>query len=433
MMGKANDMTLARAPLIGLLASFIACSNGTGPSAGETGNPDVVGATNEEQQPRFTEGKDYVVLERVRFMDTQGFEQPAEAFSILLPKGWTHEGGVAWKGLNECRGEMIVAKWGVRSPDGAISYSVLPNHNWASASDMMMMQSLQMQAQQGGCEVGGPMDAASYLREVMAPRELRGATITEVKENVEVAREMERMAVQQKAAFEQWGGQATLRPSAIIARLKWSDGTEGLALVSVLNVISVSQNMYTGEMQQLTNSNASERSILRFPAARRDEAERVLATIKSSLRTNPAWKQAVEGYFAQLRQQQDRMHHQRMAAIDAQTAANTRAHNQRMADIQAQGAANTARHNERMGAMDQQMRTWEQQQSSQDRMHTQFVKAIREVETYNDGSNGRVELTSGYNHAWSRGDGSYILSNSPNFDPSSVFQDQQWKEMQQVP
>lgn len=383
----------------------------------------------DEQQPRFAEGKDYVVLERVRFEDAQGFERPAEAFSILLPKGWKHEGGVVWKGLSECRGEMVSSNWKVSSPDGAISFTVLPNHSWGSASDMMMMQSLQMQAQQGGCAVGGPMDAASYLRDVMAPRELHGASITGVKENAEVAHEMERMAAQTKAAFEQWGGQAQLAPSAVIAHLKWTDGSEGIALVSVLNVISVMQNAYTGEMQQLTNSNASERSILRFPAARREEAERVLATIKSSYRTNPQWKEAVEGYFAQLRQHQDRMHHQRMAAIDQQTAAMTRAHNQRMAAIQAQGAASTARHNERMGAMDQQLRSWEQQQSSQDRQHTQFVKAIREVETWNDGSNGRVELSSGYDHAWSRGDGSYILSNSPNFDPSSVFQDQAWKPM----
>jgi hypothetical protein len=384
----------------------------------------------EQQQGNFTEGKDYVVLERVRFMDNTGFEQPAEAFSILLPKGWTHEGGVVWKGLNECRGEMISGKWSVSSPDGAISYTVLPNHSWASASDPMMMQSMQMQAQQGGCEVGGSMDAASYLREVMGPRLLQGARITDVKVNTEVQQEMELNAAKTKSAFEQWGGQARLLPSAVVARLSWNDGTEGIALCSVLNVETTMQNAYTGEMQWLTNSNASERSILRFPAARRDEAERVLATIKSSYRTNPQWKQAVEGYFAQLRNNADRMHHQRMAAIDAQTAANTRAHNQRMADIQAQGSANTARHNERMGAMDQQMRSWEQQQSSQDRQHTQFVKAIREVETYNDGSNGRVELSSGYDHAWSRGDGSYILSNSPNFDPSSVFQDQQWKPMQ---
>jgi hypothetical protein len=411
---------------IAVFAMIIACSNGPGTAPRADTSTDAetyLSATDP------TEGKDYVVLERVRFMDGQGFEQPAEAFSILLPQGWKHEGGVVWKGLNECRGEMVSARWSVGSPDGAITFTVLPNHTWASASDPMMMQSMQMQAQQGGCEVGAPMDASTYLREVLVRTELRGATINEVKENTEVAREMERSAAASKAAFEQWGGTAQLMPSASIARLKWADGTEGIALVSVLNVVNVMQNAYTGEMQQLTNSNAAERSILRFPANRKEEAERVLATIKSSYRTNPQWKAAVESYFAQLRQHQDRIHHQRMAAIDQQTAAMTRAHNQRMADIQAQGAANTARYNERIGAMDQRMRSWEQQQSSQDRQHTQFIKAIRGVETWNDGSNGSVELTSGYDHAWSRGDGTYILSNSPNFDPSSTFQDQAWKPM----
>jgi len=84
---------------------------------------------------------------------------------------------------------------------------------------------------------------------------------------------------------------------------------------------------------------------------------------------------------------------------------------------------------QRSEASDQQMRDWERSQASQDASHERFVKTIREVETWSDGANGRVELTSGYDHAWSRGDGSYILSNSPNFDPSSVFQDQQWKPM----
>jgi hypothetical protein len=106
----------------------------------------------------------------------------------------------------------------------------------------------------------------------------------------------------------------------------------------------------------------------------------------------------------------------------------TAAHNQRMADIQAQGSANTARHNDRMATMDSQMRSWEQQQASNDRQHTQFVQAIREVETW-QGSHGAVELSSGYDQAWSRGDGTYILSNKPGFDPAAAFQDQNWTEM----
>ena len=67
--------------------------------------------------------------------------------------------------------------------------------------------------------------------------------------------------------------------------------------------------------------------------------------------------------------------------------------------------------------MDTKMRTWEKEptpssQNSQDRMHTEFIKTIREVENYQDASTGnKFEMTSGYNHAWSRGDGtSFILA-----------------------
>lgn len=427
MKGKPLAMSSPRSLFFGTVACIVACSNN--PGTPMDGSTKEFLAQADEQQPKYTQGKDYLLLERVRFMDPTGFEQPAEAFSVLLPKGWKHEGGIVWKDLNACRSEMISARWSASSPDDAISLKVLPTHAWAAASDPMMMQSMQMQAQQGGCEVGGPMDAASYVRDVFGKQELAGVSITEVMENADVVREMEEGAAKRKAEYEQWGGQVYFSPSAVVARLKWNDGSEGIALCSIMNVEMVTQNMYTGEMQRISNSMVQEKSILRFPTARREEAEQVLATIKSSVRTNPQWKQAVDGYFEQLRQHQDRIHHQRMAAIDQQTAAMTRAHNQRMNDIQAQGAANTARHNERMGAMDQQMRTWEQQQSSQDRQHTQFVKAIREVETWNDGGNGRVEMTSGYDHAWSRGDGTYVLTNSPNFDPSSVFQDQNWKPM----
>jgi hypothetical protein len=131
----------------------------------------------------FVEGKDYTIMERVRFMDNTGFERPAEAFSVLLPKGWKHDGGIIWKSLQECRGEMVGARWSAGSPDGAIRFVSLPGHSWAWASDQMMQQTLMMQAQNGGCEMGMPIQAEQYFREVFAPRELQCATITELKEN----------------------------------------------------------------------------------------------------------------------------------------------------------------------------------------------------------------------------------------------------------
>lgn len=414
------------ATLLTLAALLAACNNTDGQDI-----PAKANSATRTTGENWVEGRDFTVLQRVRFMDNTGFQQPAEAFSALIPKGWKHEGGVVWKSLQECRGDMVGPQVKITSPDGAIRFESIPSHTWQSASDPMMMQMLQAQAAQGGCDVGGPMSAEDYLRQFFVTNVLNGASVLEVKRNPEAEREMARQAEEFRASAQRNGGQADVQASAITARVKWNDGTEGIVLLSIRNVTTSMPNQYTGAWQQMSMSNAFERSWLRFPPTRREEAERFLTDLKSSIRTNPAWKQAIDNYFAELGRQQDRVHHERMAAIDQQTRQMTEAHNQRMADIQAQGAANTARHNDRMAAMDNAMRSWEQQQTSQDRQHTRFVQTIREVETYRDGS-GTVELSSGYDQAWSRGDGSYILSNKPGFDPSSVFQDQNWKQMQLV-
>lgn len=408
-------------PLLGILV-FTACAD----EAGTTAN--AQSPARAESGRTWKEGADYTVLERVRFMDRMGFQQPAEAFSVLIPKGWKHEGGILWKSLRECRSDLVSAHVTITSPDGAIRYESLPSKTWSASSDPMMMQNIQMQAAQGGCGAGGPMTAEEYLRQVLLADELRGATVVNVKRNEAAEQELMKRAPEYQASAQRYGGQAEVRPSAITADLRWSDGTEGIALINVGSVINTAPNAYTGAWSQLSISSATERSWVRFPAARRAEAEQFITNLKSSIRTNPAWKQAVEGYMAELGRQQDRQHHIAMAAIDENTRNMTAAHRQRMADIQTQGAANTARHNDRMATMESNMRSWEQQQASQDRQHTRFVQAIREVETW-QGSGGAVELSSGYDQAWSRGDGTYILSNKPGFDPAAVFQDQNWTEM----
>lgn len=417
------------------LVMLASCSNGADSPAPTQAVPPAADAAANAGSPartaNYVEGRDYMILERARFMDDTGFERPAEAFSVLVPRGWTHDGGIVWKGLQECRAEMVSGRWNVSSPDGAIRFQSLPTHAWGSASDSMMRQALQMQAQAGGCEVAGVIDAEQYLREVFAPRALQGATITEVKENEEATQQLRQAAAKSADAIRQMGAQVESLGRAVVARLTWPDGTEGIVFCSVLNGITTMQNPYTGGLQRLTNSIATERSVIRFAPERRAEAETFLTNLKSSLRTNPQWQQAIDGYFARLRQQQNAEHHMRMRAIEEQTAANTRAHQQRMADIQRQGAANTQRFEQRMADMDGSMRSWEAQQNSQDRMHTAFVQSIREVETW-QGGDGSVELSSGYDQAWSRGDGTYVLSNSPSFDPRSVFQDQNWQEMKRA-
>ena len=59
-----------------------------------------------------------------------------------------------------------------------------------------------------------------------------------------------------------------------------------------------------------------------------------------------------------------------------------------------------------------------------------FGQYLRGVENYTDDSGNKIELTSGYTNAWSKGDGSYLMSNNPAFDPNVELGDtQNWKPL----
>ena len=62
----------------------------------------------------------------------------------------------------------------------------------------------------------------------------------------------------------------------------------------------------------------------------------------------------------------------------------------------------------------------------------QFGQYLRGVDNWTDDNGNKVELTSGYSNAWSKGDGSYILSNNPAFDPNVELKDVQgWNRLKQ--
>jgi len=381
------------------------------PMSGEGDVPMGEGSSSLQQQPgRFTQGKDYVVLKRVRFLDEMGFDRPVEAFSMLFPTDWKTEGGVRWKGVGECRGEIVSMPVKASSPDGKLQFeSTAPRaFNWAD--DQMMAQAMMAGAQQGGCGVNQPFTAEQYIQGY-AQQDL-GAIASEVRSDERRMARAQQMDQQANAIAMQYGNNSEQSTTYARGKLTWPDGTHGIMEAGVTNSITRKPDMFTGGVSTFSSTMMFYATITRFPPERKEEAERLLALFTSSHRMNPVWQQAKENFLTQLGNMEHagRMEKIRLMGEQAQAYA------------KAQGEAS-----------DRQMRGWEQQQASQDKQHERFVQTVREVETWKDGGNGNVELTSGYDHAWSRGDGSYVLTNSPNFDPSSVFQDQGWKPMQQVP
>jgi len=388
-----------------------ACNGQSNPSAGQKKATQPTAAGK-----KFEPGKDFVAFNRVKIMDKEAFTAPAEAYSILLPEGWTSEGGVFWTPAGSpCAGTNV--RFSAKSNDGKYAFEILPNFLWSWSNNPQAVAMSRQYNTSRYCDVGEPLDASQYLKSVWMPG-LQNARITDEKPNLDVINAMAENDDRGRAELMRYGAsRVNFRHTAVTARLQLNNGTGGIGLCSVSNIESYIPNVYDGSYSISYISTAT-RMLFTFPQGEAAAAEKMMTVIVAGFRTNPAWKQATDAYWRDVREKKHIAHLGTIKMIDERT--------RQIAKTAIQNG------NNRLAEMDSQMRSWEAQQSSQDRMHTNFVKAIREVENYRD-ENGKVELSAGYDHAWSRGDGtSFILSNNPNFDPSSAFQDQRWREMKKV-
>jgi hypothetical protein len=290
---------------------------------------------------------------------------------------------------------------------------------WSFITDPQVAQFQQQQQFPKYCSYGEPMNADAYFKIVFAPTELGNPQVISIKENTSGTKTLQESNEKTRQELMRYGAsQVNFYPSGIYATVKWANNSEAIIICGVNIIETTIPNIYNGSYSKSFTSVASERIVFMYPTGENEKAANMLSVMMGSIRTNTAWKNAVDNFWLAIRQQSNTVHIGKIRMMDEQT--------------RQIGNAAIKQGQQNLNNMDANMRSWEATQQSQDRIHTNFVKAIREVENYQD-ETGKIELSSGYNHAWSRSDGSsFIMSDDPNFDPSSVFQDQRWKEMKKV-
>ena len=351
---------------------------------------------------KFVEGQDYVVLERLRVMDNGGFGEPVAAYSFLVPKGWKSEGGITWKVGETCTSEAIENRVTVRSPDGAYQIDVFPTRQWDWWDDPATLEAQRTQQQNPlfrRCPIAEPMDAAAFLQGPMA--QMTGATVTKV----EPAEQLGQLLRESQQANQQAGVAPESRPSAAVATLAYPDGSVGLGLAVVNTLVAQTPNPATGGQSASYQCVASTQVALKGPAGREEEARQILATAMSSLRLNPTWQQGASQILQDVRNMEV-------------------SENAKRAAIQQEAQEYSA---------NLQRRTWEGSEASRDRINEAWGQTLRGVATWSDGSGASVDLNAGYDEAWGRPDGTYVVSNDPRFDPKVVLQEEDWKRLEKKP
>ena len=385
--------------------AFIACGNTNAPVDSD-GDGTISGAEvhTAAQKPtkKFVEGQDYMVFQRLRVIDPTGFAQPMEAYSILIPKGWKSQGGITWRVGDPCMAEAIQNRMTATSPDGKFELNFYPQQEWDWWDDEMMLQTQMQQAQNPvfrRCTIAQPMDAGQFMQGPMAQE--MGAQVTKVEPSEELNNALRQQAQATNKQYQQAGVNLESRPSAVIGTLRYPDGSAGVALCSIAMQVAYMPNYMTGGQSASYTCQAVQKIALKCPAGKEEEARKLLSMVMSSVRINPEWQAGVQ-----------RMLNNVAAVEQHETAKRQQIWHEAQNDI-----------------AQSQQRSWEAQQESQDRVAESWGQSLRGVETWSDPGGGKVELSAGYNEAWSRPDGTYILSNDPLFDPSVVLKED-WKRLE---
>jgi hypothetical protein len=359
-------------------------------------------AAEKNKRGAMVEGKDYMLLKRFRVEDKQGFSQPIEVSSFLLPASWQVNSNIQWNPSSKCIPEMIQGSLNAKSPDGDYELMLYPTTQFDWSDDPVYLDAMQRGFNLHSCHIAQPLDAAGYISYALAPNlkaQVKSAQIIPAMQQL-----MDAGAMQQTQLARQSGNNAyTHRGSAAEGVLQFADGKEGLVFCTVMQTI-ITMPGTQGGMASNIQCYVSMRVVLKYKAGKEAMARKIMSTFFSSAKLNPTWFNGVQNFFI---------------AIGKNAQDQTWKQIQEIHAVQEQQGNNI-------------IRNWEAKKDAGTSAYTKdndgFGQYLRGVDNWTDADGSKVELTSGYSNAWSKGDGSYILSNNPAFDPNVTLQED-WKRL----
>lgn len=317
-------------------------------------------------------------VEPAVILDATGFEAPIAASTLLLPHGWTTQGGVLWGREHLCTNGYVL-DWSATSPDGTQRIAVLPQLRWESNNYGA-----------GPSTPGCPLAPYTNVRQVLEAMAARLRPDAQV-EGFRVREDLQRELARFNATTPMPMGEARTWVEAGELSLAYTENGRAMrAIVAAAAVFSLMRSNAAGMGTMDAFSGST------FPAwAASAPADAFDAgffeAIRRSIRGAPQWEARIAGHNAAIGRVALEESRKRSAAIAESNAA--------IAQIRSEA--------------------WAAQQESADRRAREFGELIKGVETYDDANapGGQVELSASADQAWRLDDGSYVLTTDPSFDP----------------
>ena len=355
----------SRQLLLPLLAAGLLCSTSCSP-AGSGAHP--------------TGGGDILRFKPLRVMDRPDMIG-GEAMSLLIPVDWEGKGSVAWRLHPTMPAGALIQ---VRNPRGPEAFEAWPAQPY-SWGGMLAMTGFPEGSNYLGNEVRPPpANAFEYLERYVLPRVRANASL-----RVVARAELPELANALRAQNAAEGNFLPTEVSAGRVRVEYDlDGktVEEDFYCSLNKIFLPGGNMVIWIADQL--------GAMRAEQGQLDAQAKILQTMVSSIRINPQWLNR----YQQL--------------VEALTAYQSR----QIANAGVISRIISQTHEE-ISASRQQ--AYEQRQASMDRINENYSQYQRGVDEYTNPDTGtRVELPSGYSHAWRGLNDEYLVTDNPNFNPN---------------
>lgn len=319
-------------------------------------------------------------VRQARIMDRQGFGRELPAMHLLLPADWTDQGQVVWQPHNQCQAEARQFQWQARSPDGSEQFEFLPGIGWSYSSF----------PQNGiNCRAARINSAREFL-EAVAQQRRPGARILGFESHDHLLGDLNRQ-MQQNTSLQVPGLHSRVWMEGGVLEIGFHENGREYNEQLIAFVVLHHMDMGGGFRAENGFAPAPMAMAYRYPAGRPNPLH--IELIASSMRIGEEWN----------RQMMD--HQAKMSGIVID-GMNER-HQINMDTIAHIGNLSRASYNSRIGAMD--------------RGSEQFSQTIRGVQTWtNPSSSGQsFELPQDYSNAWQLDDGTFVMTNNPDFNPWS--------------
>jgi hypothetical protein len=357
----------------------------------------------------------HYVMRWAKLIDQSGFDRPMEAGSALIPSDWKWEGQVKWGPPTGCTTNLMTTMGRATSPDGLSGFEYFPTYAWVWSDDPQARQiQTQAAAQQPEsmkpCEMAQLLSPVDYIRSAILPRMRPNARVVSAGMLPELTRAAQSKLESDDAQFLQMRVFTGVRAQVGEVKITYQINGQPVEETIMAQIdVAVQQQPSVAGLSQGAMNNVNFYNIMaerlfaiRAPAGQLAARADLYSTMLASLRQNQQWLTASQQVLSNIMgvQQQGNADRQQIM-YGAQ---------------QEQGNAIIA-HGQEVAVME-------------DRNAAEFSQAQREVEWYTDpNTNDRMELSAGYAHSWTNGNGEVILNDDPNYNPSRVYQGN-WTQLQ---